>query len=224
MNLKKLCCLLLSAATVAVFAPAAVAAKPTAATSSTTVLTSAVASVKAEKTVKQYTVSHSGQKIAFIKKGTGDAFALCVMTVADKKLIKVAKLSGMLYDPKWSYDDKYLSVEDGTAVTKVTHIVTVSTLRNRWAVQNTGMVWAKKSESIAFSVVNPSVKQVVETELDGATDVIVYNIDTIKYKRIIKADARYDYQPAKLDGTELTVKRSSLVGGKIVMLNYSITK
>jgi Tol biopolymer transport system component len=216
MNFKKLCCFALAAATLALTAPAVVAAKVA------SPLSSVVSALKADKNVRQYAVSHGGQKIAVVKKNSGGEYDLYIMTAANKKLDKVAKVSGMLYDPQWSYDDKYLSVEDGTGALKETDIVTVSALKKRWGVQNTGMVWAQKSESVAFSVVNPAVKQAVETELDGATDVIVYNMDTIKYKRIIKADARYDYRPLKWDGSGLVIQQASLVGGKTETLKYKI--
>lgn len=215
MNFKKLCCIILAAATLAITAPAAVAAKATP-------LSPAISALKANKNVKQYAVSHSGQKIAVIKKNAAGEYDLFVMTASGKKSDRIAKVSGMLYDPKWSFDDKYLSVENGTAVLKETDIITVSALKKRWAVQNTGMVWAKKSESIAFSVVNPSVKRAVATELDGATDVIVYNIDTIKYKRIIKADPHYDYRPLKWDGSGLSIQKSALIGGKTETLKFAL--
>ncbi|MDR3552980.1 MAG: hypothetical protein P4L75_07640 [Clostridia bacterium] len=218
MKVKRICCVALVCALVAVSVPICSAASPK--TSSN--LSAIVASLKKDKNVKQYTVSRDSKEVAVVKEVATDKARLYVIIVSSKKQ-NATNVTGMLYDPKWSYNDQYISVEDGTAVLHKTHIVTASTFRRHLTVVDTGMVWAYKSNVIAFAVVN-KIKPAKDIELNGTTDIIVYNMSTLKYRRVLKATSEILYTPVKWDKNGLWVDKSFLNGKKSVTVKLNISK
>ena len=125
----------------------------------------------------------------------------------------VPSISGNLYDPKWSFDDKYLIVEEGTAIRHTTHLLIASTLREKAALGVTAAIWASSGDYLAISKVN-NLRPTVEMELDGTTDIFLVNADTLGEKLFLKANADTLYTPEKWDGTNLYVRKSSLISNK----------
>lgn len=125
----------------------------------------------------------------------------------------VPSISGNLYDPKWSFDDKYLIVEEGTANLHTAHLLAASSLKENAAMKVTAAIWAPSGEYLAVSRVN-QLKPTVDMELDGTTDIFLIHADTLAEKLLLKADSDTLYTPEKWDGINLYVRKSSLKSGK----------
>ncbi len=174
-------------------------------------LASTVKKLKNDKTVEQYEVSHNSMLIAVIRRENDELGSFSLLNVSEEKEIPIPAVEkGNLYDPKWSFDDKYVSVEEGTAVQHNTFVLDPSSLKIRTQIGNTGMVWAPDSETAAFSTVNREIKPVIEMELDGTADLTIYNLDSLKSKRILKGTANIMYRPEKWDKSGLYVNKSTL--------------
>lgn len=125
----------------------------------------------------------------------------------------VPSISGNLYDPKWSSDDKYLIVEEGTAHLHTTHLLTASTLREKASFKVTAAIWAPSGDYLAVSKVN-KLRPTVEMELGGTTDIFLINADTLGEKLFLKADADTLYTPVKWEGINLYIQKFSLTSDK----------
>jgi Tol biopolymer transport system component len=175
-------------------------------------LNTAVNQLKSDKSVEQYEVSHNSAKIAIIKT-TGNELNLSVLTLASNQEIKIAEITGNLYDPKWSYDDKYFTVNEGTSILRNTYVLYSDSLKIKNQVANTGMLWAPYSESIAFAIVN-KVRPAVDIELDGTTDIYIYDMDHLKSRSILKATKYFMYSPIKWDKSGLYISKDPFNNNK----------
>lgn len=177
-------------------------------------LSDAVAALKANKAVTQFTVSHSGTQIAVLRDGGDYMLACSVLSVRTGKEAAVAAVpKGNLYDPAWSFGDKYLAVQSGTAVLRTTYLLLTGSLKLKTQVKNTGMVWSPDSARAAFSVVN-KVKPAVEMELGGTTDIMLLNADTLRSQTVLKAGSGELYTPEKWDASGLSVMKYTLPGNE----------
>lgn len=167
-----------------------------------------IAALRQDSSVSQFEVSHHSGQIAVARKA-GDVMSFSVIDTKSGRETAVPSISGNLYDPKWSFDDKYLIVEEGTAIRHTTHLLIASTLREKAALGVTAAIWASSGDYLAISKVN-QLKPTVEMELDGTTDVFLYHADTLSEKLLLKADSDTLYTPEKWDGANLYVRKSSL--------------
>jgi hypothetical protein len=205
-------------------APACSTAKPSAKSN----LSSIVASLKQDKNVSEYAVSHNSDKIAVIRTNAQGSRSAYVITVANKKqqLVQITEFS-VLHSFIWSYNDKYLSIIDGTTTGQTVYILNASNLTKHLTVCSAcgdGMVWSYGSNVAAFSVINTAVKPVIDSDLGGGTDIIIYNIDTLKYRRVIKANPQYEYNPAKWNKDGLSIDKWDIVSNKKTTLTLKTSK
>lgn len=207
-----------AANTVTVSAAAAKTTAPTAA--------SLVAGLKKDASVTDCTISHSGAKIAVTRR-KGNTSTLSILTVATRKEA-VVPMSGSemrLYGPAWSFDDRYVSVHNGTAVMNLLYVADTSAMRRRLTVSVAGgIVWAPKSHSFAFTDVDTGVKQAVDTELPGATQLKIYNMDTLIWHRYVRANPKYNYSVKSWTSTGLAVDRYTLPGNAKTTLLFQLWK
>ncbi len=171
-----------------------------------------IAALRCGASVSQFEVSHHSAQIAVIRK-TGDEMRFSVIDTKSGQETVVPSISGNLYDPKWSFDDKYLIVEEGTANLHTSHLLTAATLGEKAAFKVTAAIWAPSCEFLAVSRVN-KLRPTVDMELDGTTDIFLINADTLGETLLLKADADTLYTPEKWDGVNLYVRKSSLTSGK----------
>lgn len=214
---------LLAGAGVPCTAAAANAAAPKTAASAAASL---VAGLKKDASVTDFTVSHSGTKIAVTRR-KGDTSTLSILTVATRKEA-VVPMSGSqmsLHGPAWSFDDRYVSVHDGTAAMNLLYVADASAMRRRLTVSVVnGIVWAPASHSFAFVQTDPSVPQAVATELDGATQLKIYNMDTLIWHRYERAKPPYDYSVRSWTSKGLAVDRYTLPGNARTALLFRLWK
>jgi hypothetical protein len=169
-----------------------------------------VDSLKKEKDITEYAVSHDLREIAVIKMKTGGLFEFYVITVSNKKITEVTLPDDVfaLHTIKWSYNDKYFSVEDGSSMQCGVYIFSFPTLEKRLSLGIAGnFLWANKSNTVVFAEVNKMVKEAVQTELDGAAEIKIYNIDTLTSRILINAKSQYYYNPAKCDEKGLLINK-----------------
>lgn len=187
---------------------------------------SLVAGLKKDASVTDCTISHSGAKIAVTRR-KGNTSTLSILTVATRKEA-VVPMSGSemrLYGPAWSFDDRYVSVHNGTAVMNLLYVADTSAMRRRLTVSVAGgIVWAPKSHSFAFTDVDTSVKQAVDTELPGATQLKIYNMDTLIWHRYVRANPKYNYSVKSWTSTGLAVDRYTLPGNAKTTLLFQLWK
>lgn len=177
-------------------------------------LSSIETALKADKSVADYAVSHDAARIAVARR-RGDTSALFILTVATRRESAVP-MSGSqmcLYGTAWSFDDRYVSVHDGTAAMNLLYVVDASAMRRRLTVNVVSdIVWAPASRSFAFMQTDPSVPQVIATELDGAEQLKIYNMDTLIWHRYIRPDPRYVYTLRSWSSAGLAADRYALPG------------
>lgn len=171
-----------------------------------------ISALRNDASVSQFEVSHRSAQIAVIRKKEVQ-MSFSVTDTKTGKETAVPTVSGNLYNPRWSFDDHYLIVEEGTANLHSTHLLTASTLREKAVFQDTAAIWAPSGEFLAVSRVN-QLKPTVDMELDGTTDIFRINADTMAEKLLLKADSNTLYTPEKWDGINLYVRKSSLESGK----------
>ena len=174
----------------------------------------AAARLKSDKTVTQFAVSHGKNRAAVIRDKGSHTLAFSLLSAETGKETAVAAVpEGNLYDPVWSFDDRYLAVEEGTSVLRTTYFLRPVTGGLRAKVENTGMVWSPDSERVALAVVNKT-RPVVDLELDGTTDIQILNVGTMKLQTVLRAGADVMYSPAKWDASGLTVTKTTLLGNE----------
>lgn len=153
--------------------------------------------------VQDYVCSHNSKEIAVIcLKGEQESFAIISTQTGQKTTIKDNDLTGSLnlYSPEWSYDDAYLSVNEGCCVRHRTFVIDVSTQKKRDEIGNTGMVWATNQNRIIYATVDESIRPEVETELSGSAELMCYNAATKQKTTIISPNPKYLYNPISFDG------------------------
>lgn len=154
--------------------------------------------------VQDYVCSHNSKEIAVIySKGDQESFAIISIQTGQTTTIKDNDLTGSLnlYSPEWSYDDAYLSVNEGTCVFHRTFVIDASTQKKRGEFGNTGMVWAANQNRIVYATVDESITPVLETELSGSSELMCYNAATKQRTTIVSPSAKYLYNPISFDGT-----------------------
>ena len=171
-----------------------------------------ISALRRDASVSQFEVSHHSGLIA-VTRNPGYQMSFSVIDTKSGREIALPSITGNLYDPKWSFDDKYLIVEEGTAHRHTTHLLVASTLREKAAFGVTAAIWASSGDYLAISKVN-KLRPTVEMELDGTTDIFLINADTLVEKLFLRADSDTLYTPEKWDGTNLTVRKFSLTANK----------
>lgn len=211
MLLRKIAAVLLSAALLSV--PAAPGLRAEAAGSASR-LSSIESALKRDKAVAGYAVSHDASEIAVARTAkNGGSFSILAVSSGRESAVPMSGAYMNLYSPAWSYDDRYVLVNDGTAVQHAVYVIDPVQMRRRLTVAVAGAVlWAPASHSFAFLDVDPAVPLVLETELDGAEQLKVYNVDTLIWHRYVHPDPRYVYTLRGWSAAGLAVDRYELPG------------
>lgn len=179
-------------------------------------LTAILSSLKNDSSVKQYEVSHNSQKIAVVKTKNADDLAtlLSIISVGTKQEAAVNGIEDpmQLYGPEWSYDDSYLSVNNGTAIQRTTYIVDADSWKIQMRLPNMNLIWGTNQNKVAYTDTDSSVKPDVLTELDGSVRICIANAETKKQKIVIPASPRYNYTLTHFDaaGKQLTFLQNDM--------------
>ena len=170
-----------------------------------------VNSLKKDSSVKEYAISHNSKKIAVIKL-IDNKYEAYITEVADNKqsIISDIKALSQLYTLSWSYNDKYIAIDDGTSDEFITYIINTSTLKEQLQIGDTGFVWANNKNSIAIEIVDDSVPQITPTELTGSSGVVTYDVDTNQKQVYLEPNPQNVYNVIKWDNTGLTVRINKL--------------
>ncbi|WP_411678478.1 hypothetical protein [Caproicibacter sp.] len=184
-------------------------------------------SLRNDKEVKDYVCSHNSKEIAVIySKDEQESFAVISTQTGRKTIIKDNDLTGSvnLYSPEWSYDDAYLSVNEGCCVMHGTYVIDVSTQKRCYEFGNTAMVWATNQNRVIYEDVDESVTPVLETELSGSCELMCYNAETKQKTKIVPPSPKYGYRPISFDGTgnRLTYERTDLQSDEQYILTLNI--
>jgi hypothetical protein len=199
----------------------------TAASSSESNLSRMLKSLKNDKSVVCYAESHDSKKIAVVENKPNAAYSdLYLFDVSSRQKIEIAISDNQssLHTLIWSYDDKYFSVNDGTGVQVDTYIINVATNSIQLTVGNCGMVWNYNKNIIAFTVENSSVQTDEPTELGGSTDVVIYDIITLKHRKVLYANKEYLYNLVKWDEAGLTLGEHYIASGGMKNLTLKISQ
>ena len=172
-------------------------------------------SLRNNSKVQDYVCSHNSKEIAVIySKGEQESFSIISIETGKETIFKDNDITGSvnLYSPEWSYDDAYLSVNEGCCVMHMTYVIDSSTQKISGKFGNKGMVWATNQNRIIYSTVDESIRPVVETELSGSAELMCYNADTKQKTTIISPNPKYLYGPISFDGT----------GNRLIYYQYAL--
>lgn len=167
-------------------------------------LDSILTSLRNNTEVQDYVCSHNSKEIAVIySKDEQESLSIISIQTGQDTIIKDNDLTGSvnLYSPEWSYDDAYLSVNEGCCVMHGTYVIDASTQKKCGELGTTGMVWAANQNRIVYAAVDESVTPVVETELSGSSELLCYNAATKQKTTIVSPSPKYVYHPISFDGT-----------------------
>ena len=161
-------------------------------------------SLRNNSEVQDYVCSHNSKEIAVIySKDEQESFSILSIQTGEETPITDNDLTGSvnLYSPEWSYDDAYLSVNEGCCVLHSTFVIDASAQKKSDELGNTAMVWATNQNRIVYAAVDESITPVVETELSGSAELMCYNAATKQTTTIVSPSPKYLYDPISFDGT-----------------------
>lgn len=172
-------------------------------------------SIKTDKSVQEYAVSHNGKTAAvirFIKKDDTTAGQLDIVDISGNQQKTVAGISNDdLHTITWSHDDSYLSVDAGTAAQHTVYVIKTTAAKKVLTLGATSkVIWSDQADFFAVSAANKKIKQVEFTELDGTPEVRVYDMNTLNSKVVMEADSQYECNPVKWDKSGLSVERFNM--------------
>lgn len=199
--------------------------------SSSQTLSSLVSSLKSNKKIESYVVSHNEKKVAAIRDVSSSTKELEIITVADQNAAVVTGITKddlmTLVSPKWSFDDKYLSVDSGTDTVFSTYVINGTSAKNLVSFQTMKSVWSPSADSIATAAVDNNVKLTdQDTEITNSTEVKIYNASTLESRVVSKADPAYYTDIKSWTGSQLTLVHHYLSqsSSKDVTVSLKLTK
>ncbi len=168
------------------------------------------ADLEENKNIDDITWSYDKSKVAYTK-DIGDYMKqLYVWKVGEENEKKIEGVNGNLHGISWSFDNSYITVNEGTSSLKNTIIISSEDLQVYDTVENAGgPIWAPNSEKIAFAVIN-DIEPIIPIEFNGTRDIMIYNINLMTKIVVIYAENDYLYLPISWDGNGLKYEKNYL--------------
>lgn len=164
--------------------------------------------------------SNDEEKVCFTRINESMEYELFIWKVGQAEEKQVAGIIGNLYDISWSPNNKYVTLNEGTSVLYETFIILVNDMEVLDKVVCTGgPIWSMDSNSILFAILNDK-KPTVDLELDGTTDLMVYDLNLMRKEIILEASNDYMYNPVSWDEEGIKYKKEYFDGSETETFIY----
>lgn len=167
--------------------------------------------------------SKDNTQVAYTK-DTGDLMKDMYIWKVGEKEKKVKGLSGPLYDITWSFDNKYITINEQTSNIYKTIIISAEDLLivDEIGQIAAGPIWSLDSEKIAFAMQNDK-EPIIDIEASGTTDLMIYEISKNRKIVVLEADNDFFYSPLVWDENGLKYEKSYFDDRKTEELIYGET-
>lgn len=166
--------------------------------------------LKKDEKIADIIWSKDNSMVAFTKYIDDFEKQLYIWNILEESEKQIEGVSGNLYEIRFSPNDKYITVNEGTSNVYETIIITIEDFKIVDRVVNAGgPVWSPDSQKIAFAVLNDK-EPIIPMELSGTTDLMIYDIKANIKPVVLEANNYFILSPVYWDKNGLKYEKSYL--------------
>lgn len=159
------------------------------------------------------------EKAAYLREINGENI-LGIYNEESKKEVEIEEVKGEIHSINWSPDGKYLTIDEGTGIIKITYIILISDLKVFDKLSTIGEVnWSPDSKKLLIGVENTKERK-EKGELNGTVDLAVYYLLGNRAEPLLEAEEGFDYYPEYWKGDFIGYIKSSNGNKESLKIKY----